>query len=176
MTGPIPSLLALGTKVTVEGSPEAAEIVRRAGTDQRPILRLAGIANRAAAEALRGRSVTVAVADLPELPAGEYWAHELEGCRVFDGERPIGIVVRLVELPSCEALEIRASEGERVHGSPGERVRASEPAERVAFEPEVGRRRTGPEPLLVPMVKDAIRGIDVGAGRIDVDMGFIEGD
>jgi 16S rRNA processing protein RimM len=52
VTGPRPRLLALGTTVTVAG--ESFEIVRRAGTDRRPILRLRGVEDRSAAEALRG--------------------------------------------------------------------------------------------------------------------------
>ena len=37
-----------------------------------------------------------------------------------------------------------------------------------------GARARRAEPLLVPMVKDAIRRVDVAAGTIDVDMDFIE--
>ena len=46
-------LLTLGGGVTVAG--RTAAIVRRAGTDERPILRLEGIEDRDAAEALRGQ-------------------------------------------------------------------------------------------------------------------------
>jgi 16S rRNA processing protein RimM len=45
-------------------------------------------------------------AQAPVLEEGEWWAHELEGCEVRDGERVLGDVVRLLELPSCEALEV----------------------------------------------------------------------
>jgi 16S rRNA processing protein RimM len=74
----------------------------------------------------------------PPLPleAGEYWARDLEGCTVVDGAREVGVVARMIALPSCEALEV------------GD--------------------------LLIPMVRDAIRSIDVEARRIDVDMGFLE--
>jgi 16S rRNA processing protein RimM len=34
--------------------------------------------------------------------------------------------------------------------------------------------RPGEDPLLVPLVRDAVRGIDAGARRIDVDTGFLE--
>lgn len=139
MTGPRPRLLVLGTSVTVAG--RSAAIVRRAGTDQRPILRLEGIEDRAAADALRGMVLTVDRLEAPMLAEGEWWAHELEGCVVVDGERRIGTVSRLIELPSCEALEVR--------------------------------REQGGEPLLVPMVKDAIRRVAVSDGRIEVDMGFL---
>ncbi len=138
VTGARPRLLALGAEVRIAGRTVA--IVRRAGTDRRPIVRVHGTEDRSGAEALRGQELTVAAADAPALAAGEWWGHELEGCVVLDGERRIGTVTRMIELPSCEALEVAREAG---------------------------------GPLLVPMVKDAIREIDVAAGRIDVNMGFI---
>jgi 16S rRNA processing protein RimM len=138
VTGAQPRLLALGVKVTIAGAARA--IVRRAGIDKRPILRLEGIEDRSTVESLRGVPLTVPRQDAPTLPEGEWWAHELEGCTVLDGERDVGTVAGLLELPSCEAL--------RVH------------------------REDGSE-LLVPMVSNAIRRIDVSRGRIDIDLGFL---
>ena len=46
---------------------------------------LGGIADRAAAEALRGAGVWIESAQLAVLPAGEYWAFQLIGCEVEDG-------------------------------------------------------------------------------------------
>ena len=34
--------------------------------------------------------------------------------------------------------------------------------------------RTGGEPLLVPLVGDAVRALDVDARRVDVDLAFVE--
>jgi 16S rRNA processing protein RimM len=34
--------------------------------------------------------------------------------------------------------------------------------------------RDGGEPLLVPLVADAVRGIDVAAGRVDIDTAFLD--
>jgi 16S rRNA processing protein RimM len=90
-------MLVLGAELEVAHNPTA--IVRRAGTGQRPIVRLEGVDSREAAEALRGR-------DAPKREEGEWWAHELEGCSVFDGEQLLGKVERMLELPSCEALEV----------------------------------------------------------------------
>jgi 16S rRNA processing protein RimM len=141
VTGPLTRLLTLGASVTVDG--RSVEIVRRAGTEQRPILRLQGVEDRAAAEALRGKALNVARADAPRLGEGEWWAHELEGCAVLDERgRALGAVQRLIELPSCEALEVARGAGRR--------------------------------PLIVPMVKDAIRAVDVRARRIEVDAGFLD--
>jgi 16S rRNA processing protein RimM len=148
VTGPKPRLLILGATVTVEG--RGAKIVRRAGTDEHPLIRLQGIEDRDAVEVLRGLELTVDFADAPELEEGEWWAGELEGCEVFDGERRVGTVLHMIELPSCEALQVRLGSQSQEEGSSG----ASE--------------------LLVPMVRDAIRSVDSVARRIDVDMGFLE--
>jgi 16S rRNA processing protein RimM len=124
-----PGALALGDTLTVGG--RRYRIERLAGTPERPIVRLAGCSSRDDAEALRGLELLK-----PDvLEDGEYWARDLEGCLVVDGEREVGVVSRMVALPSCEALEV------------GE--------------------------LLIPLVSDAIRSIDVAARRIDVDMGFV---
>jgi 16S rRNA processing protein RimM len=112
VTRPRPRLLMVGTGVTVAG--RRAAIVRRAGTEQNPIVRLEGMENRPAAELLRGAPLIVEANDVPALAEGEWWAHELEGCEVFDGEQLLGTVGRLVELPSCEALEVRRSNGQTV--------------------------------------------------------------
>ena len=101
---PRADLLAEGAVLKVAGA--SREVVRRAGTDERPILRLAGCEDRDAAEALRGEELRVPRGDAPALEPGEYWAEELEGCRVQDGEVVVGVVRRLVALPSCEALEV----------------------------------------------------------------------
>jgi 16S rRNA processing protein RimM len=109
VTSPRPRLLLLGTSVTVAG--RSVEIVRRAGTEQRPIVRLDGVDDRDGADALRGMALTVAALEAPALKQGEWWAHELEGCTVMDGERLIGTVGRMIELPSCEALEVQREQG-----------------------------------------------------------------
>jgi 16S rRNA processing protein RimM len=141
-------LLALGIELDVAG--RSAKVVRRAGTDAHPIVRLEGIDARHAIEELRGQELTVAEARAPALEEGEWWASELEGCEVVDGERHIGTVTRLLELPSCEVLEVRLA-----------RKSDSEDEARSA------------EELLVPMVRDAIRRVDPVGRRIDVDMSFL---
>lgn len=147
VTGARSRLLALGTTVVVAG--RTAEVLRRAGTEEHPIVRLAGIEGRDAAEAMRGLEIMVDLAGAPQLAEGEWWASELEGCEVVDGTRHVGRVVRLIELPSCEALEVRLE-------TPG-----ADDAKRPAGD------------LLVPMVRDAIRQVDVAERRIDVDMSFL---
>jgi 16S rRNA processing protein RimM len=124
-----PGEFADGGTVWVDGAPRTIE--RLAGTRDKPIVRLAGCAKREHAEALRGLELEVE----GSLDEGEFWASDLAGCTVVDGTREVGVVTRMIALPSCEALEV------------GD--------------------------LLIPMVRDAIRSIDVDARRIDVDMGFV---
>jgi len=131
-----PALLDGREAVVVGGRRRA--VTRRAGTDARPILRLEGCTRREDAEALRGEALMVPVDEAPPLEEGEFWARDLVGCRVVDGDREIGVVARMLALPSCEALEV------------GD--------------------------LLIPLVRDAVRSVDVEARLIDVDMRFVRGD
>jgi 16S rRNA processing protein RimM len=139
VTRPRAALLPLGGKVRVGGAD--SEIVRRAGTEERPILRLAGHEERGAAEALRGSELLVHRAAAPPLADDEWYAEDLEGCRVVDGAVAVGSVRRLLALPSCEVLEVERESG---------------------------------EDLLVPLVRDAVRSVDVAAGVVDVDLVFLD--
>jgi 16S rRNA processing protein RimM len=96
-----PELLSEASAVVLDGRPR--EIARRAGTPERPVLRLDGCATRDDAEALRGRTLLV---EEPPLEAGEFRARDVVGCRVVDGAVEVGVVTRMVVLPSCEALEV----------------------------------------------------------------------
>jgi 16S rRNA processing protein RimM len=138
VTRPRPPLLELGARLRI-GNAER-EIVRRAGTDAKPIVRLEGVDAREAADALRGQELLVARSAAPPLDDDEYWPEDLEGCAVTDGDVEIGIVRALIGYPSVDVLEVE---------------------------------REGADPLLVPMVRDAIRSVDVTAKRIDVSLAFM---
>jgi 16S rRNA processing protein RimM len=99
-----PLLLSVDSTVYLAGDPR--RIVRRAGTDRRPIIRLEGVADREAAQALRGQELLTPRTEAPQLDEDEWWVEELEGCWVKDGERPVGVVRRVLGLPSCEVLEV----------------------------------------------------------------------
>ncbi len=136
---PSSDLLTLGASVVVQG--RERRVARRAGTSQRPIVRLEGCDDRSDAQALRGAELLVERAVAPELEPDEWWADELEGCAVRDGEREVGTVRGLIALPSCEVLEVARGDGL--------------PA------------------LLVPLVRDAVRSVDVRQATIDVDLVFL---
>ena len=138
VTRPRAALLVLGGPLRI-GSDDH-EIVRRAGTDEAPIVRVDGVDSREAVEALRGRDLLVPRSAAPPLEQDEYWPEDLEGCAVTDGDVAVGVVKRLIGYPSVDVLEVE---------------------------------REGGEPLLVPMVRDAIRSVDVAARRIDVSLEFL---
>lgn len=105
VTRPRAGLLVLGNGVQVGET--VREIVRRSGTADRPILRLEGVDDRPAAEALRGQDLMVDRAVAPPLPPGEYWPEDLEGCVVVTpAGRELGQVSAMRALPSCEVLEV----------------------------------------------------------------------
>ncbi len=136
---PSPQLLDVGTHVRIAGVEKA--IVRRAGDDRRPIVRLEGCEDRSAAEAINGELLLVERSEAPELEADEWWAEDLEGCVVKDGQRRVGTVRRLLGLPSVDVLEVERTGGE------GE--------------------------LLVPLVSDAVRSVDIERKTIDIDLRFL---
>jgi 16S rRNA processing protein RimM len=136
---PSAPLLAAGARVVVNGA--ELTIARRAGDDRRPIVRLEGLEDRAAAEGLRGEELLVKRSHAPELEPDEWWAEDLEGCAVRDGERAVGVVRRLLALPSCDVLEVE--------------------------------RGGVLSDLLVPLVGDAVREVDVERREIDVDLRFL---
>jgi 16S rRNA processing protein RimM len=131
-----PGEFIAGGTVWVDGAPRTID--RLAGTRDKPIVRLAGCTSREHAEALRGLALEV-VRD-ETLAEDEFWASDLAGCVVVDGDREVGVVARMIALPSCEALEVT---------------------------------RDGAGELLVPLVRDAVRSVDVAAGVVDVDLAFL---
>ena len=115
-------------------------LTRHDGTPEKPILRIEGCGSREEAEALRGSELRVPESEAPPLAEGEFWARDLEGCAVVDGDVAVGFVRRMSALPSVEVLEVDRPDGSE---------------------------------LLVPMVRDCVRSVDIEARRIDVDLGFL---
>jgi 16S rRNA processing protein RimM len=86
-------LLPVGTRLVV--GERALTVERRAGTDERPLVRLGGLEDPGSA---RGELLLVDV----ELSEGEWLASDLEG-RNVPGH---GRVMRVLDGPSCSVLEL----------------------------------------------------------------------
>jgi 16S rRNA processing protein RimM len=82
--------------------------------DRTPIARFAEIADRTAAEGLRGQLVTVPRSALPPLEEGEYYHADLIGlpCQSASGE-PLGRVVAVEDFGAGDLLEIEKPDGRR---------------------------------------------------------------
>jgi 16S rRNA processing protein RimM len=85
--------LAAGTAVVL--GEVRHEVARRAGTDDRPLIRLAGVDDPGS---LRGEPLLVEV----ELGEDEWLASDLVGCAVAGHGR----VTRVLDGPSCSVLEL----------------------------------------------------------------------
>lgn len=123
--------LAEGTEVLIGET--RSSVTRRAGSDARPLIRVDGVEDRDAAQALRGQSVQVP-GGREELGPDEWYDDDLVGCRVMG----LGEVRAVLHGPSCDVLEV------------------------------------GDKAVLVPLVRDAVRNIDLDRREIDVDLAFLD--
>jgi 16S rRNA processing protein RimM len=115
---------AVGTRLRVAG--DEHEVVRRSGTDERPLIKLSGIDDPAA---LRGEPL---LAD-QELEEDEYLVSDLVGCEI----EGLGRVEGVLDAPSCALLEV------------------------------------GEDRILVPLIADAVKHVDVERRIIEVDRDFL---
>jgi 16S rRNA processing protein RimM len=135
----------LGGAVTVIVDGAEIKIVRHDGTPSRPILKLEGVASREAVDRLRGTDLWMRRSDAPPLEEDEWYAEDLVGCRVVDGEAAVGVVVKLLPYPSCDLLEVQRPETDPAH----------------------------PKALWVPLISDVVRTVDLDAQRIDINLAFL---
>jgi 16S rRNA processing protein RimM len=96
-----PERFAAGSVLHADGRPLVVESGRP--HQQRWLVLFAGISDRTTAERMRG--TTLRGAPLGELPADEYWVHELIGRRVatVDGE-PVGAIAAVEANPASDLL------------------------------------------------------------------------
>ena len=77
-------------------------------------LRLSGLANRDAAQALRGRLVLGEAAALAPLAEGEHYWYQLVGCHVVtEGGEPLGTVCEIWETGAHDVLVVETEEGQQ---------------------------------------------------------------
>jgi 16S rRNA processing protein RimM len=105
------------------------------------IAHIAGCDDRDQAEALKGSEIGVSAAELPALPEGEFYWHQLEGLAVYSGGELLGKVHHLLETGANDVLVVRPCRGSR------------DQRERLI-------------PWLLPSV---VKEVDLTAGRLNVD-------
>jgi 16S rRNA processing protein RimM len=126
--------LRAGVPLTLAG--ESAREYRVAGVAPGRIagemrVALEGVDGRADAEALRGARVWLPADRLTPLPPGQWWGHELVGCRV-EGEdgTPVGVITEIWET-GADVLVVAADAG-REHLVPAALLRDVDVAGRRA--------------------------------------------
>jgi 16S rRNA processing protein RimM len=87
----------------------AVESTRRRDPDM--LMKLAGVDTREAAQELAGFELWVGRESAAPLGAGEYYAADLCGCRLYFGEREIGTVSGLLDTGAAELLEVVRTDG-----------------------------------------------------------------
>ena len=122
----------------------------RVGRADEALLCLEGVADRDAAEALRGRFVLCDPEQLPRPAPGEYYQYELVGCRVEDAEgRALGVVSGVWETGASDVLVVRDGEREHLIPAAGPILKVVDPAAgRIVVDPPPGLLGgdTEPEP------------------------------
>lgn len=77
----------------------------------RLLVEFEGVPDRTQAEALGGRYVFVPASSAPELPEGEFWAHQLVGAEVrTEAGRPLGTIREVIH---TQANDVWVAEGEQ---------------------------------------------------------------
>jgi 16S rRNA processing protein RimM len=99
-------------KLYVGGAERRLLALRESG--KTAVARFDGVADRSAAEALRGSLVEIDRSALPPLEEGEYYHADLIGLAAVDAEgTPVGTVVAVENYGAGDLLEIELSEGKR---------------------------------------------------------------
>jgi 16S rRNA processing protein RimM len=95
-----------------DGRPPVLARVESARPNNKAVLlKLAGIDDRTAAEALRGARVWIERSRLPESDSGEFYLCDLIGARVYAPDGEVGAVVEVRLHPSVDCLVIRTPDG-----------------------------------------------------------------
>jgi 16S rRNA processing protein RimM len=78
------------------------------------VLKLSGVDSISEAEAFRGLDIRIPEDELPELPEGAYYHHQLLGLRVEEhAGRPVGVVAQVLETGAdAPVLMVRGERGE----------------------------------------------------------------
>jgi 16S rRNA processing protein RimM len=104
--------LAAHEQVLVGGTPR--RLLQVGGTAKSPNARLEGIADRSAAEALRGTLIEVERDALPPLGEGEYYHADLVGLPCVDGQgAELGTVAAVENFGAGDLLEVELPTGKR---------------------------------------------------------------
>ncbi len=96
------------------GAVEAIELGQARVHQGRPVIRILGVDTMNDAEAMAGVELRVPIENLRALPAGQYYRHELRGCRVETVEGDVIGEVDRVEGPAASSYLVVVGTGGEV--------------------------------------------------------------
>lgn len=82
----------------------------------KPVIKVEGVEDRNAAEALRGMEVYIDETELDELPEGEHYVRNLIGCTVRDiaSDRDVGVLTDVIQNTAQSVLEVKTADDKEV--------------------------------------------------------------
>ena len=91
-------------KISVGGKIFGVEAVKHIGGQL--FMKFAGVDDRESARALTNKFLTVDRADAAPLDDGEFYAFDIIGCEVFDGDKRLGVVTNIFKTGSNDVFEV----------------------------------------------------------------------
>jgi 16S rRNA processing protein RimM len=97
--------------LTLNGQRTTYEVERARAVPRAYLVKLRGVNDRNAAEALHGATVSVPRSVLPPLEPGEYYLIDLIGAKVLGPDGEIGEVTGIVSHPTVDVIVLRLTDG-----------------------------------------------------------------
>lgn len=97
--------------LTLDGKRLAFQLERARAVPRAFLVKLRGVDDRNAAEALQGATVSVARGALPALEPGEYYLVDLIGAKVLGPEGEVGVVTEIASHPTVDVIVVRLADG-----------------------------------------------------------------
>ncbi len=97
--------------LTLNGERRVYTLERVRAVPRAYLVKLGGIDDRNAAEALHGATVSVPRSALPPLEAGEYYLIDLVGAKVRGPDGEVGEVTGIVSHPTVDVIVVRLPDG-----------------------------------------------------------------
>jgi len=100
--------------LTLDGKRTSHSVERARAVPKGYLVKLRGVDDRNAAEALQGATVSVARSALSPLEPGEYYLVDLIGAKVLGPEGEIGEVTGIASHPTVDVIVVRLADGRTV--------------------------------------------------------------
>jgi len=99
--------------VGASGGPSEVELVSAQFHSGRWLVAVQGVDDRTTAELLRGASLTIPRAELPDFPDDGLLLHDLIGMMIVEGELELGVVRDVYDMPAGPMLAVEIDGRER---------------------------------------------------------------